>query len=277
MPGNLSRIANALTQSQEDTFKRLARTRRFAPKIATKKYETDVRVHPKIRWKRAYRKVRMMLLFSSDFTDLFEVRRESHRLGMNLVNDSLEDYLSVQEALEGEPSYEGWIAKLHPDNVRSSYVAEYDLGESDDDDKEIHGNTLNDLQKVAHKRRHSMCCVDFRFYSPESDHLKLWNSHSRVAEHLKIVVNIEEAETATIADGSTMVTNRSLTNRSTKSLTHSIDSDEEMVDELWEWSSEEEVATPGDSLKAFDLRSSALKLLKAYVAVLDVTKTDCKP
>lgn len=189
-----------------------------------------------------------------------------YSLGMELVRESLEEYLTELEISELEPSYEGWIAKLHPDNVKTSFVSEYDLGEeSDDDDVEIHGTALNDLQKVAHKRRQDMCCVDFRFYSPASDHLQMWNQHPRVAEAYKIVVNIEAAETANIADAEVV----------TRKLTQSLDSDEE-VNELWEWSSEDEQAVTGDSLKAFDLRADALEKLKDYVTALDVVKTDCE-
>jgi hypothetical protein len=123
---------------------------------------------------------------------------------------------------------------------------------------------------VAHHRRHGLCCVDFRFYSPESDHLKLWNTHPHVEEEWKVVVNLEDAETADIS-GAEIVNSASGESEEEVGV---VDGDN---DELWQWSSDEEgiAWSSGDNLKAFDLRASALRLMKAYVAVLDVAKTDC--
>jgi hypothetical protein len=47
---------------------------------------------------------------------------------MNLVKDSLDEYLAIHRGAEVQPTYEGWITELHPDNVKESYVSEYDLG-----------------------------------------------------------------------------------------------------------------------------------------------------
>jgi hypothetical protein len=275
LPGNLSKISEALSRVQEDAYKKVARTRKFQiQKSNSDKYQAEVRVrvHPRVRWKRAYRKVRMMLMFSSDFTDLFETRRESKRLGMLLVSESLDEYLNLQEENEMNPTYESWIADLHPDNVKASYVTEYAEDDSSNepeeeyevDDHVLHSKSSRDLKKIAHRRQSGYCCVDFRFYSPESDHLKLWNNHPKVPEDAKIIIDLEEND-----DDS-----------SSEDATPSKASSEE--EELWEWESddEKEVANVAntsstENLKAFDLRTSALKLLKAYVAVLDVAKTDC--
>lgn len=49
---------------------------------------------PRVRWRRAYTKIRIMLAFGADLELLFEQRRESKRLGLMVVRESLDAFLA---------------------------------------------------------------------------------------------------------------------------------------------------------------------------------------
>lgn len=98
--------------------------------------------------------------------------------------------------------YEGWVAELHPDNVRRHGGTDSgsDEGNEEHEDEEVdrsHGSSA-----AAASSTHFM--IDHRFYLPGSDHLALWNSHPRVPHECRVqpVDDIAEHDDGGVGDAS---------------------------------------------------------------------------
>jgi len=79
--------------------------------------------------------------------------------------------------------YEGWVAELHPDNVRSHGSS--DSGsDGEGEDREEGDDHSHGSSAAAASSTHFI--IDHRFYLPGSDHLALWNSHPRVPHECRV-------------------------------------------------------------------------------------------